>query len=165
MYDHNNHADQTSGHTRSGLSAWCLHMVTLIVLWGVSECIWINILTYDPGGENFKWSCCYGEKRMEADYIWDHWLQGEHLEWSSCLEKWITHFWVGEYKEIFRASENADFMNVFHWTFTWSDRTSYFRQQMCMWMTTAFDVQSNLFLRPPVLRDHPFNSSKVYLSL
>ena len=25
-------------------------MVTLIFLWGVSEYIWINILTYDPGG-------------------------------------------------------------------------------------------------------------------
>ena len=26
-------------------------MITSIFLWGVSEYIWINILTYDPGGE------------------------------------------------------------------------------------------------------------------
>ena len=29
-------------------------MVTLIFLWGVSEYILINILTYDPGGEQIK---------------------------------------------------------------------------------------------------------------
>ena len=40
--------DQTLGHTERGLSAWWLHMVTLIFLRGLCGYVWVNILTLSP---------------------------------------------------------------------------------------------------------------------
>ena len=56
----------------SGLSAWCLHMVTSIFLWGVSEYIWSNILSYDPGGGK-------GKRKDYMQYCFAHFKENLHI--------------------------------------------------------------------------------------
>ena len=46
---------QTSGHTLSGLSAWWLHMVTLIFLRGLCGYEWVR---KDKAGSFIKGTCC-----------------------------------------------------------------------------------------------------------
>ena len=41
-------ADQTSGHIKWAVSMVILHMVTSIFLRGLSQYIWVNILTLSP---------------------------------------------------------------------------------------------------------------------
>ena len=48
---------QASGHIQSGLSAWALHMVTLIFLGGLCGYVWVNHSLYHPRGADYIDTC------------------------------------------------------------------------------------------------------------
>ena len=105
MYDHTfflktcKLPDQTLGHTWNGLPAWCLYMATSIFLWGLSEYIWINILTYDPWG----WQDVICSVFM--NYVWLKYDLGQKHHAPKLQPSWCLNPWPLDHDSIFHVTE------------------------------------------------------------